>query len=229
MKNKYGIVIRGENRQVQIDSHNQVMCCLGRRVIRMTGGITSNNEGYSQEFTIPPHPNTKLLAISPKHAFIRITSRIVNNKMKAVYISQPCYDSEGIVDIYEFGDQPNNIFNEKYGLVVKNSKTKKTVYNSNWGILKIVDYFIVPQKENINYPLPNIKDLAFVFGGGMAGICEDGFEGALMETFIRREGNVLQIRYKEIIKWATNVAREEISRFPATCLVIDVGNINRVL
>lgn len=67
MKNKYGIVIRGENRQVQIDSHNQVMCCLGRRVIRMTGGITSNNEGYSQEFTIPPHPNTKLLAISPKH------------------------------------------------------------------------------------------------------------------------------------------------------------------
>ncbi|HGN9440651.1 TPA: hypothetical protein ACK0IM_003444, partial [Proteus mirabilis] len=69
----------------------------------------------------------------------------------------------------------------------------------------------------------------FVFGGGMGGIWEDGFEGAWMDTFIKRVGNTLQVRYKDAVLWSTGSANRDLSRFPAICLIIDVGNINRIL
>ncbi|EJG2210203.1 TPA: hypothetical protein ACXNC1_002435 [Proteus mirabilis] len=226
---KYGIIIKGKDRHVQIDSFNTVMNCIRKQTVVMKGGIVSGNQGYYTELPNAPHSSTKLFAVSPNNVFVKVIGGAIKGSDKNIQISQPYNDSSGSVDVFEFGDFPNNIFKEKYGVVIKNSSTKQTVYNSNWGVLKIVGYFIASWKEDIDYQLPNIKDLAFVFGGGMGGIWEDGFEGAWMDTFIKRVGNTLQVRYKEVVLWSTGSANRDLSRFPSTCLIIDVGDIKKVL
>ena len=187
---KYGIIIKGKDRHIQIDSFNTVMNCIRKQTVVMKGGIVSVNQGYYTELPITPHLSTKLFAVSPNNVFVKVIGGAIKGSDKNIQISQPYNDSSGSVDVFEF---------------------------------------IASWKEDIDYQLPNIKDLAFVFGGGMGGIWEDGFEGAWMDTFIKRVGNTLQVRYKEAVLWSTGSANRDLSRFPSTCLIIDVSDIKKVL
>lgn len=229
MSSKYGMLIKGKDNNIQIDSTNPALGLIRKQTFNMNGGIVSGNQGFYKDLPIPAHESTRIIAIKPNNIFAKVIGGAIKGSDKVVQISQPYNDTSGSVSVYEFGEAPINLFKEKYGIIIRDSISKKTVYNSNWGALKVVGYHITDWKEDIDLQLPNIQNLAFVFGGGMGGIWEDGIEGSWMDTFIKRSGNVLQGRYKEAVRWSTSGENVELSRFPSTCLIIDVTEIDKVV
>lgn len=227
---KYGAVIIGDNRNVQIDQSNHVSAFIRKQVVSMRGGIINGGEGYYTQLPIEAHKNTKMFAIIPSAGIhVKLLDLGISNGKRNVTLNQPINDRSGTVEVYEFGDYENNIFNEKIGLVVRNPQTRKTVYNSNWGVMNVVDYFIADWRTDFDHNLTNNPNLAFVFGGGMGGIWRDGQEGSWSDSFITREGNVLKVKLMDASLFGTGSTDSDMSYFSSTCIIVDVTNIKKVI
>ncbi len=79
---KYGIIIKGKDRHIQIDSFNTVMNCIRKQTVVMKGGIVSGNQGYYTELPITPHLSTKLFAVSPNNVFVKVIGGAIKGSDK---------------------------------------------------------------------------------------------------------------------------------------------------
>ncbi|MEM7855827.1 hypothetical protein Q4Q77_19650, partial [Morganella morganii] len=71
--------------------------------------------------------------------WVRIGGQAFDNTNNNAFVSMPFRDGPGgNIEIWEFGNAPVKVRNQKTGIVVINPLTNQVVYNTNWGVANIL-------------------------------------------------------------------------------------------
>lgn len=225
---KYGLLVKNTKNNYQIDNTNRSINLIKKQLVNIPNS-SAGRVGSVTNFPAKIHNATKLIAADSSE-YIRVggMNRVGSGNANA-FIMQPISESvAGTVRVWEFGDSPVNWHQQKMGLVVLDNNGKNVLFNSNWGLLKIVNAILLPTSQGRtywSYDLPAGKELAFCIGGGNQSRFETGYQGEFWGHYWRRRGNKLEIKFLMDTLYTTASEWFDASLFPITILILDVTGL----
>lgn len=218
----HGLLCVGTSTSYQIDGYNKSLGLIKKQSFQCPkGNLLPGGNHADTPFPNPVSSNTKLIAAT-SNSWVRIGG---NAYGRNATVLQPWEGPAAYVNIWEFGDTPINYWKQKTGVVVLNPDTGQVVYNSNWGVLKVLYTNIVQiWPQNLwTYTLPNDgKSYAFCIGGGTQSRFEDGDFGEWWSYYWRLNGRTLEVKWLMDTQYRSPSYWNDQSQIPLFLMIIDV-------
>ncbi|MCU6236751.1 hypothetical protein KWH75_06670 [Morganella morganii] len=191
---QHGFQLRGSHGILQVDGRYQNMNVTMKESIVAPGGYSVNNsymrKGCVTTLKMPLPPTTTIMAVDSDN-WVRMDDGNIEQEAGA---------GTANITVYGFGTDQRKWFDSKFGLSVRN-EIGQEVYNSNWAVMKVVNFFNLGFIKNWRFKIPPGKKYAAVVNGGRVAYEMGGYDGTGMWHEFRRNGDTIEIRYNEDAMW----------------------------
>lgn len=195
---KHGFICFGDTGRMQIDGTNTALGLIRKQSFHCPK-VQDAGQGTIKEVYFPTrvHPNTQMIAARASF-WVRIGGQAFDNTNNNAFVSMPFREGlGGNIEIWEFGNAPVKVRNQRTGIVVINPATNQVVYNTNWGVANILHVQRLKLWPDTMWSMTmpnNGNNCAVVFGGGAQKRTNYDEYMEFESYFWRMNGSKLEVR-----------------------------------